>query len=90
VLQAECTLRSEKGEILVTITELSNNEVVLRSGQEIDLTSGPFTLIIYPWFLYERLQQALEHLKKSQDMFIPHALMNVRRSTVFREANGIW
>jgi len=45
VLQAECTLRSENGEILVTNTELSNNEVVLRSEREIDLKAGPFTLI---------------------------------------------
>jgi hypothetical protein len=74
-LQAECTLRSEKTETLVTITELSKNEVVLRTDQEIDLRSGQFTLIIYPWFLYERLQQALENLEQSEDLSVTHALM---------------
>jgi Ni2+-binding GTPase involved in maturation of urease and hydrogenase len=74
-LQAEYTLRSEKSETLVTITELSKNEVVLRIDREIDLRSRPFTLIIYPWFLYERLQQALENLEQSEDLFVTHALM---------------
>jgi len=74
-LQAECTLRSEKTETLVTITELSKNEVILRTDREIDLRTGPFTLVIYPWFLYERLQQALKHLEQSEDLFVTHALM---------------
>lgn len=74
-LQAECTLRSEKTETLVTITELSKDEVILRTDREIDLRSGSFTLIIYPWFLYERLQQALENLEQSRDLFVTHALM---------------
>ncbi len=74
-LQAECTLRWEQGETLVTIVELSNAEVVLRSERQIDPTVGPFTLIIYPWFLYERLWLALERIETSEDMFAPHALM---------------
>lgn len=75
VVQAECTLVYEKGEMLVTITELSQDRVTLRSERAIDVTYPPYTLVIYPWFLYERLKQALDTLGSAQDFFVSHALM---------------
>jgi superfamily I DNA and/or RNA helicase len=75
VLQAECTLVHEKGEVLVTITELTQDKVTLRSEREIDLRYPPYTLVIYPWFLYEKLKHALESLLQGQNFFVPNALM---------------
>jgi superfamily I DNA and/or RNA helicase len=74
-LQAECTLVYEKGEVLVTITELPQDKVRLRSEREIDVRYPPYTLVIYPWFLYEKLKHALESLLQGEYFFVPNALM---------------
>jgi superfamily I DNA and/or RNA helicase len=75
VLQAECTLRYETSEALVTITGIDQDEVTIRCERKIGLNYDSYTLVIYPWFLYERLILALESLLDSPDHFISNALM---------------
>jgi len=75
VLHAECTLRYEGREILVTITDIDQDEITLRCNQTISLKEKNYSLVIYPWFLYERLITALETLLDSQTHFVPNALM---------------
>ena len=70
----ECTLRCEKSEYLVTLTQVSPQTVQLRSCEEIPLGRHSYALIIYPWFLYEKLQLALEALGDGQSFHIHNAL----------------
>jgi hypothetical protein len=75
VLQAECTLRYETSEVLVTIMDIDQDDVTLRCQRKISLDGDSYTLVIYPWFLYERLILALESLLDSPDHFVSNALM---------------
>ena len=75
VLHGECTLAGTSSEWLVNIDELGGDRVVLRSSSTIRLGEGPFRLVIYPWFLYERLLRVLEELPDSGDHFVRSALM---------------
>ncbi|GIK37902.1 MAG: hypothetical protein BroJett011_17350 [Chloroflexota bacterium] len=70
VPQLECTLRYSGGEVLITITDLRQEEVTVRADRPISLSGDDYTLVIYPWFLYEKLQVALESLLNS-DTFSP-------------------
>lgn len=66
VLQAECSLMAGAREILVTIAGMDGDEILLRCGQQVDLSAATFTLVIYPWFLYERLKASLHSLLDSE------------------------
>ncbi|NIA16384.1 MAG: AAA family ATPase, partial [Nitrospiraceae bacterium] len=61
-LHTECTLRCEGSELVVTVTGLDRGTVTVRSGHRVPLELATYTLVIYPWFLYERLSHALEGL----------------------------
>lgn len=67
VLNGECTLAYDGGEILVTITAIDRDRLTVRCANEIPPGSSSWTLVIYPWFLYERLLLALEALPTSAD-----------------------
>jgi superfamily I DNA and/or RNA helicase len=75
VLQAECTLRYDVDELLVTITDIGQDEVTIRSEQNIGLSYSTYTLIIYPWFLYEKLKLALATLLESEQFFALNSLL---------------
>ena len=55
----ECSLRHEQSEYLVAIDRLDRGSVRLSSAGEIPLGEGSWILVLYPWFLYEKLQVAL-------------------------------
>lgn len=55
----ECTLRTTSAEHLVRIDRAEGAELTLWSEQVIALEGGYAVLVIYPWFLYERLLEAL-------------------------------
>ena len=57
-----CSLRSPRGEQRVTIERCEDARVTLTATQAIDLTATPIVLGIAPWFLYDRLLQALAEL----------------------------
>lgn len=65
----ECSLRFEGGEELVTIVGLERISIRLACDRRLSLSRGPASLVIYPWFLYERLILALESLLESRTHF---------------------
>ncbi|MFA6108457.1 MAG: DEAD/DEAH box helicase [Candidatus Latescibacterota bacterium] len=65
----ECSLRTGQSEYLVTLTRLEPGVLRLSSPTEIALDQGPCTLVLYPWFLYERLLSALGSLTVVPDLF---------------------
>ena len=70
VLGGECSLLAGGVEYLVKITSLEGDLIALSCNREIDLDATPRTLVIYPWFLYEKLKVALRELLHS-DRFHP-------------------
>lgn len=73
VLGMECSLRIAGGESLVRVVELDGPTVTLWSAHEIGIASGSATLLIYPWYLYEKLRTVLGDLNK-EDFFLDRAL----------------
>ena len=74
---AECSLVTAAGsEHLVEIAALDRDRIVVRCGHEIDLASEPIHLVIYPWFLYEKLQLALQSLTDA-DRFHTHTALQL-------------
>ena len=58
----ECTLRKEKSEYLVRIVAVEADSLELQCSENIPLDGKGHTLVIYPWFLYEKLLSALAEL----------------------------
>jgi hypothetical protein len=58
----ECNLLTDRSDDLVTVVSIDGDRIVLTCGRPLDLPDGRATLVIYPWFLYERLQEALRGL----------------------------
>ncbi|MBN2307559.1 MAG: AAA family ATPase [Candidatus Hydrogenedentes bacterium] len=75
VLQVECTLTYEGGEHLVTVVGIDRGAVTVCCERPIPLRHSWYTLVIYPWFLYEKLKDALDSLIDSTDFHVEHALM---------------
>ena len=59
---SEGSLRTQRGELRVTIERCEDLRITVTSDQPIDLDAVPITLVVAPWFLYERLLQALGDL----------------------------
>lgn len=57
-----CSLRSPRGEQRITIERCDDARLTLVATQPIDVTASPIALIVAPWFLYDRLLQALAEL----------------------------
>jgi molybdopterin-guanine dinucleotide biosynthesis protein len=70
----ECTLKHDTGEVPVAIMAVDGAKLTLSSKQAIDLHGQSYTLVIYPWFLYEKLQLALDSLHDSENYFAANAL----------------
>ena len=58
----ECTLRASDAEHLVRIDRIDGAEVTVWSERPIALGDGHGVLVIYPWFLYDRLLKVLEDI----------------------------
>jgi hypothetical protein len=58
----ECTLRHEKTEYLVTVASVDTGSVQLECNENIPLEGKGHTLVIYPWFLYEKLLSGLSEI----------------------------
>ena len=74
VQHGECTLAGKADEWLVSVDEIREQRVTVLSPVAIPLGDGPFRLVIYPWFLYERLCRVLEELSTSGTHFVGSAL----------------
>jgi hypothetical protein len=57
-----CSLKTPRGEQRVTIERTDAARITLLATQAIDVTASPIALVIAPWFLYDRLLQALDEL----------------------------
>jgi hypothetical protein len=58
----ECTLRTSDAEHLVRVDRIDGHDVTLRSERALRLDGGQAVLVIYPWFLYEKLLKVLENI----------------------------
>jgi anion-transporting ArsA/GET3 family ATPase len=58
----ECNLVTDRSDVMVTVVSFDGDRIVLSSDRPLDLPDGRATLVIYPWFLYERLQETLRGL----------------------------
>lgn len=87
VLNTECTLRHDTGEYLVTIAGIEKDAVTLSCKQKIKLNRSSYTLVIYPWFLYEKLKYALTDLLTSNDVFLESALRTFGQLSPIRKAD---
>jgi hypothetical protein len=56
---SQCTLRTARGEVRVAIERSDDARIALAAEQPVDVTARPFALVVAPWFLYDRLVQAL-------------------------------
>ncbi|MBD3242865.1 MAG: AAA family ATPase [Chitinivibrionales bacterium] len=65
----ECTLRYGAAEMLVTVDRVDGALVQLRADSRIALDSDSIVLVIYPWFLYEKLISSLERLENEPDEY---------------------
>ncbi len=72
----ECTLRTSDAEHLVRVDRIDGSDVTLRSERPVTLKDGHAVLVIYPWFLYERLLKVLEEID-------PHRFAVERAMTLF-------
>ena len=89
VLNSECSLRHDAGDYLVSITGIENDVVTLACENRIRLHQESYTLVIYPWFLFERLLNALADLLRSDDMYIESALRTFGKESPIRQSNPI-
>ena len=70
----ECTLRCSAGEQPVKIRSMDAQRLVLQCERAPDPTDGPCVLIVYPWFLYQRLLSSLHALGENDTFFPTSAL----------------
>ncbi|MGN6106067.1 MAG: DEAD/DEAH box helicase [Kofleriaceae bacterium] len=57
-----CSLRAPRGEQRITVERCGDGRITIAATQPLDATSSPIALIVAPWFLYDRLIQALDEL----------------------------
>ena len=57
-----CSLRGPRGEQRVTVERCEETRLTLAASQPLDVTASPLALVVAPWFLYDRLIQALDEL----------------------------
>lgn len=70
----ECNLLTDRSDGLVTVVAIDGDRIVVTCNRRLDLPDGRATLVIYPWFLYERLQEALRALGESDTFHTDTAL----------------
>ena len=58
----ECTLRTMKGEYLVRVERCDDLMITLSSGRAVETGTGEASLVVYPWFLYEKLLTVLDQI----------------------------
>ena len=76
----ECELRYGGGTALVTVREVSDTAVRVEAREPVPLAARPHVLVVYPWFLYERLSGALDSLSGTEHHFVDTAFRAFGRS----------
>ena len=57
-----CALKTARGEQRVRIERIADNRVAISAEQPVDVTAA-CALVVAPWFLYERLLQAIDGIR---------------------------
>jgi anion-transporting ArsA/GET3 family ATPase len=70
----ECNLVTETADELVSVVSIDGDRIVLASMRPVDLLNGGAMLVIYPWFLYEKLLASLRSLGESDSFHTDTAL----------------
>jgi len=70
----DAMLTHAAGDARVTIVAIDDNRITLASRDQIVLDAAPYTLSVTPWFLLEKLQNALLRLLDMQDPCVASAL----------------
>jgi AAA domain len=60
-----CSLKTPRGDQRVAIERVADDRVTIAATQSID-TSSPCALVVAPWFLYDRLVQALDEIESPE------------------------
>ena len=58
----DCTLRTPAAEYLVRVERVDGSDVTVSSERPVDVRDGQGVLVIYPWFLYEKLLTVLDEI----------------------------
>lgn len=72
VAGAVASLRTPRGDISATVERIDAARITIAATQPIDAT-GPVALVVAPWFLYDRLLQALDRIDVDRHV-VPLAL----------------
>jgi hypothetical protein len=78
-----CALKSARGDQRVTIERVADGRVTLRADLPVD-TAAPCALVVAPWFLYERMLQALDGIRAA-----PLAMMLFGKQPPARTATSL-
>jgi hypothetical protein len=78
----ECTLRTRGAEYLVRVERVDGSDVTLSSERTIDVGDGQGVLVIYPWFLYEKLLEVLDAIN-------PHEFAVERAMALFGKRDAL-
>lgn len=62
---AECSLRAQRRESLVTVERIEGTQIYLRASQRLPQDEST-VLVVYPWYLYERLKEALARVNTEE------------------------
>ncbi|MEW6754487.1 MAG: AAA domain-containing protein [Candidatus Latescibacterota bacterium] len=84
----ECLLRSGTQEHAVVLTVLERDRLELQCPARLG-PAGTAVLVIYPWFLYERLVAALEEVRRGQDFHVDTAMALFARRWPVRRATPL-
>ncbi|HEY5948420.1 MAG TPA: AAA domain-containing protein, partial [Kofleriaceae bacterium] len=57
-----CSLKTPRGDQRITIERVDSDRITIAATQWID-TAAPCALVVAPWFLYDRLLQALDEIE---------------------------
>ena len=74
ILHSECTFNGGGVEFLVTVSALSDKTVTLEGEHLLPCSATDARLVIYPWFLYERLQETLSKMTEMSHYNIKAAM----------------
>jgi hypothetical protein len=87
----ECSLRGEREEHLVTVLQVGAQEVLLSCPEKLLFPTDSFTLVIYPWFLYEKLLLCLDDLAQNRSSYCIESALALfgKRTSSLREGSPL-
>ncbi|MHC4883982.1 MAG: DEAD/DEAH box helicase [Planctomycetota bacterium] len=84
----DCSVRFRDGERRTTLEQVLDDVVLLRADRPFPDTLSEPSLIVYPWFLYERLRAALADLGSEEHVYPENALALFGQGEVVRDVSS--